>query len=270
MPGYLKPGHAPAVQLLYGCSLWPAECLPFTGAVFLNFAAAMIRRAGRRLEVNGLRIVIIGEMSGARYRMGAPLDVRWMRGGWSAHFEYFADGLRVRTDFVTRPARLSAARLASLWAECEGRDIPFVGTRDLADMKKTDREKDYAVIGELARRVKDPADQLLLSRSARDLMRLAREHPDLARSLEKERPVLTAVRSGREALETALDAERRALMRNHEVRLASYSEAAARWMDAWPGIQKEIAGLALLEAHAVIVRRAEDLLPFAPEGGPHD
>jgi hypothetical protein len=28
------------------------------------------------------------ERHGARYRFGAPLDVAWMRGGWSAHFEF--------------------------------------------------------------------------------------------------------------------------------------------------------------------------------------
>lgn len=40
---------------------------------------------------------------GARYRFGAPLDVRWMSGGWSAHFEFQHGDLRVRTDFFTRP-----------------------------------------------------------------------------------------------------------------------------------------------------------------------
>jgi hypothetical protein len=40
---------------------------------------------------------------GARYRFGAPLDRRWLAGGWSAHFEFNQAGLRVRADFVTRP-----------------------------------------------------------------------------------------------------------------------------------------------------------------------
>ena len=43
----------------------------------------------------------------ARYRFGAPLDVRWMRGGWSSHFEFRQGELRIRTDFVTRPPRLT-------------------------------------------------------------------------------------------------------------------------------------------------------------------
>jgi len=49
-------------------------------------------------------------------------------------------------------------------------------------MKLTDRERDYAVIGELARIMPDPADQLRFSRSARDLIVLAEKHPELARA----------------------------------------------------------------------------------------
>src|SRR5438128_707625 len=64
---------------------------------------------------------------GARYRFGAPFDVRWMSGGWSAHFEFRGDETRVRTDFFTRPPRVSAADLARLWKEQEGRDPPFTG-----------------------------------------------------------------------------------------------------------------------------------------------
>ena len=50
---------------------------------------------------------------GARYRFGAPLDARWMAGGWSAHLEFRHESLRVRTDFVTRPPRLTPDRLAA-------------------------------------------------------------------------------------------------------------------------------------------------------------
>ena len=39
------------------------------------------------------------ERHGAHYRFGAPLDIRWLAGGWSAHFEFTMDVLRVRADF---------------------------------------------------------------------------------------------------------------------------------------------------------------------------
>ncbi len=199
----------------------------------------------------------------AHYRFGAPLDVRWMAGGWSAHLEFRRDDLRVRTDFVTRPPRLAPVELQHLLLEQENRRIPFVNPRHLADLKKTNREKDYAVIGELARLMTDPRDQLMYSRSARDLTVLAGQHPDLVSRLTKERPLLAKISLGREVIEQALDAERRVLMRKNEERLALYLDAAQGWSQRWPEVSREIEGRPLLEAHQVLVRRADGCLPFA-------
>jgi hypothetical protein len=200
----------------------------------------------------------------ARYRFGAPLDVRWMRGGWSAHFEFQHDVLRVRTDFVTRPPRLSSETLAALWSGQEGRDLPFVDACHLAELKKTNREKDYAVIGELARLLIDPASQLLLSRSARDIMALAEQRPELMASLVCQRPALSAAASGRRALEAALDSERRELIHANERRLKRYLAAAEPWAGIWPQVAKEIEGVPLRTAHGIVVSRASGVLPFEP------
>lgn len=205
---------------------------------------------------------------GARYRFGAPLDVRWLGGGWSAHFEFREGPLRVRADLVSRPPRLGPADLAAVWRSAKGSPLPVVGVRPLIELKKTDREKDYAVIGELARLLSEPAEQLLCSRSAREILEIASRDRTLASSLSSRRPALAAAGNGREALEAALDAERRALMRANEERLDRYRRAAAAWSAAWPEVSAGVAGLALPEAHREIVRRAEALLPLspAPEG----
>jgi hypothetical protein len=65
---------------------------------------------------------------GARYRFGAPLDPRWLAGGWSAHFEFRRESLRLRRTSSPgrpglrrdswrgsgrRPRRRSIARAAS-------------------------------------------------------------------------------------------------------------------------------------------------------------
>jgi hypothetical protein len=202
---------------------------------------------------------------GARYRFGAPLDVRWLEGGWSAHFEFVDQGIRVRADFVTRPPRIDPAQLEQLWTEQSGRDLPFVNARQLAEIKKTNREKDYAVIGELARLMRDPAEKLLYSRSARDLIALASEYPALTRTFSPMRPLLRQVGKQLEPLEAALDAERRALIHANERRLAAYRAAATRWTEAWPAIEKEIRNATLPAAHDIVVRRALDCLPFKPE-----
>jgi hypothetical protein len=200
---------------------------------------------------------------GARYRFGAPLDVRWMAGGWSAHFEFRAEALRVRTDFVTRPPRVSREAMRALWVEASGRGdpVPFVDAGTLAELKKTNREKDYAVIGELARLIEDPLRQMVLSRSARDLLELARAYPEAWERALEERPLLRDVAEGREALEAALDAERRALMHANERRLQAYREAARAWAEVWPGLAAAIADLPLREAHRRMVTEAEGLLP---------
>jgi hypothetical protein len=204
---------------------------------------------------------------GTRYRFGAPLDVRWMAGGWSAHLEFQWQEMRVRTDFVTRPPRLDQGALQRVWGNAQEQEIPFLGAVDLADMKKTNHEKDYVVIGELARRMQDLDNQILYSRSARDLIALAEQHPDRVQRLTDRRPVLVAIGQGREALEVALDAERRQLIRANEERLAKYMDPAKPWAAAWPALSREMDGLVLSEAHRLMVQRAETLLPFAVPGG---
>jgi hypothetical protein len=202
----------------------------------------------------------------ARYRFGAPLDRRWLAGGWSAHFEFRHQVLRVRTDFVTRPPRLSPDDIEKLWVEQEGRELPFINPVQLAEIKKTNRERDYAVIGELARLMKDPADRLRYSRSARDLAAIAGKHPDLVKALSRERAVLGVIDRGREELERALDAERRRLMRANEERLAGFLQAAIPWRAAWPGVEDKMKGLPLSRAHGIMVQEAEGVLPFQIAG----
>ncbi len=204
---------------------------------------------------------------GGRYRFGAPLDLRWMRGGWSAHFELRRESLRLRTDFVTRPPRISLDWLARMWRDADDSNNPVVDPEPLAAMKLTNRDKDYAVVGELARLMTDPRAQILYSRSSRDLTELAATHPVLLAESVRERPLLAQVAEGRDTLEEALDRERRALMRTNEERLALYLTAAQPWADIWPDVQRQIEGLSLLEAHEVVAARAAEILPFDPRQG---
>lgn len=203
------------------------------------------------------------EGHGARYRFGAPLDLAWMRGGWSAHFEFQHGAMRVRTDFFTRPPRISPTQLAALWAQPPVTDPPFVDAVLLAQMKLTDRERDYAVIGELARIMPQPADQLRFSRSARDLIELAQSHPELARALVTERPLLRHLGAGRERVEVELDAERRAAMRTNEKRITEFRAASEGWASRWRELAGELEGLRLRDAHARLVRAARGVLPTA-------
>ncbi len=64
-----------------------------------------------------------------------------------------------------------------------------------------------------------PTDQLLYSRSARDLIRLAEAHPQIIKGLITRRPLLGNIDEGTEELARALDEERRELIRKNETHL---------------------------------------------------
>jgi hypothetical protein len=173
----------------------------------------------------------------------------------------------LRTDFVTRPPRIAADWLQRIWGTAQASGTEVVGLEPLAALKLTNREKDYAVVGELARLMTDPRAQFLYSRSSRDLIELASQHPaELAEGI-RQRPLLARIGEGREALEEALDRERRALMRANEERLNRYQAAAESWAAKWPAVRRQIEGLPLLEAHRVVTSAAEGTLPFAPGPG---
>jgi hypothetical protein len=58
------------------------------------------------------RVLAVLAARGARHRVSPPLDVRWLAGGWSSHFEFADDrGRLVRCDFVSRPPRVTAAMI---------------------------------------------------------------------------------------------------------------------------------------------------------------
>jgi|SRR6185436_847468 len=204
---------------------------------------------------------------GAHYRFGSPLDLRWLAGGWSAHLEFRREALRIRTDFVTRPPRINPEQLARMWDEAEATGNDVVGPEPLAAMKLTNREKDYAVVGELARLMIDPRSQLLYSRSSRDLIDLAEEHPEALAEALRQRPLLAHIAEGRDALDEALDRERRMLMRINEERLARYQAAVEAWAELWPDVQRQMEGRSLLDAHRILTSRAEGVLPFEPSSG---
>jgi hypothetical protein len=261
----VAPATNPYLELTEAFNRGRRRALVSSGQAVVLHRLAVMSKDGdwllREDEEAARHVLEVLAARGARYRFGAPLDVRWLAGGWSAHFEHARDGLRLRTDFVTRPPRLSPERLDRLWREADASGSDVVAVEPLVLMKMTMREKDYAVIGELARLLADPRQQLLYSRSSRDLIRLAREHPGAAAEIAARRPLLARLAEGREALDEALDRERRALMRADEARLARYRANAAGWAEAWPGISRQIAALSLPEAHRVVVARAEGLLP---------
>ncbi len=199
---------------------------------------------------------------GAKYRFGAPLDIKWLKYGWSSHFEFTYEKLRVRTDFFSRPQRLTNSDIERLWFEHKDSSIPFVNVVNLTKMKMTNREKDYVVIGELARMMRNPENQLLYSRSARDLLELSEKLPNLIKKLIHKRSLLGRITEGRDKVEELLDAEKRILIHKNEERLKKFIKASENWSIEWLSVKKKIANLSLIDAHKIVVNSALEFLPF--------
>jgi hypothetical protein len=192
---------------------------------------------------------------GATYRPGAPLDTRWLASGWSSHFE-FADEKRrrVRCDFFSRPPRIAREATERLFASAAD---PFlvVDLESLIRMKRTQRAKDYAVIGELAARL-PPAQEVLLTTDPDRLMQLAPDYGDGVT-----RPaVRAALARDRDALVVALAREQDRQQQLDRARLEAYAAAAEPYMEAFarmPAEEKRLPG-----AHDRVMALAERLLPF--------
>lgn len=123
---------------------------------------------------------------------------------------------------------------------------------------------DAPIVGELARLLPEKREQLLHSRSARDLVELARQAPDLVAQLVAERPVLAAIAGGFEELRIALERERFAIMDADRLRIGGYLAAARDLETHWPELERRVAGLPLRRAHQVVVECAERWLPTVP------
>ncbi|HUP21898.1 MAG TPA: hypothetical protein VNB06_03045 [Thermoanaerobaculia bacterium] len=204
------------------------------------------------------RALRVLEQHGARYRLGAPLDVRWLEGGWSSHLELTDErGRRVRCDFFTRPPRLSRAELASLF---EDRDSPpVVSIEMLVRMKQTQRAKDYAVIGELARRL-EPELELRWTTDPDRVLELA---PELGAG--SSRPAVAAARTGdRRAVVRALAEEIDEMQVRDRDRLRVYEEASRPFLATLAALPRE--ELRLPEGHRRVLDIAERLLPKVPRG----
>ncbi len=199
-------------------------------------------------------LAVLGER-GARYRLGAPLDVGWLAGGWSSHFEFFDErGRRVRCDFFSRPPRLSPVEVEALFTDSD--QPPVVGVDALVRMKQSQRAKDYAVIGELARRL--PAErELELTTDPDRILALAPLFPGC------ERPAARAARTGdRLALVRAVAEEVDELQRRDRERLAAYEKAAEPYLAAVARLDRD--DLAVPGGHRRLLDLAARLLPTHP------
>jgi hypothetical protein len=198
------------------------------------------------------------EARGATYRPAAPLDVRWLAGGWSSHFQFSDErARRVRCDFMSRPPRVARATLAALFS---GTPAPpalhVVDVPTLIALKQTQRGKDYAVIGELAARL-PPEQEIEVTTDPDRILALA---PAFGRT--SSRPAVRAARqvaADRRAVVVAIAEEIDDLQQADRRRVAAYDAAGQPFLQACR--EAAVSAMPLQVAHVRMVEMAERLLP---------
>lgn len=229
-----------------------------SGQAVVHYRIAIMSKDGdwviRETSEACARVLDILAERGASYRPGAPLDPRWLAGGWSSHFEFMDEKRRrVRCDFFSRPPRVTDRAIERLFASA-GDPLLVIDLESLIRMKRTQRAKDYAVVGELARKL-SPEQEILVTTDVDRLVQLSQAHGANAR-----RPAVAAARAGdRDAIVVALAREQDRYQRADRMRLDAYAVAAEAYLTEFSGIP---AGERRLpDAHARILALADRLLP---------
>ncbi len=209
------------------------------------------------------RVLSVLAKYGARYRPGAPLDVRWLRGGWSSHFEFSdSEGRRVRCDFLTRPPRVTLGEVDDLFKgfDRQGKML-VVGLEPLIRMKQTQRAKDYPIVGELSRLL-PPEREIEWTTDPDRLLELA-----TLVGGDTERLAVRVARSGgaREDVVVALAKEVDRRQQLDRARVDRFRSASANYLREFQAA--DLGQFTLREAHERLCGLAEDLLPERlPEG----
>ena len=243
--------------------LGPAAALS-SGQAVVYYRLAIMSKDGdwivREAPEACAQVLAVLSQHGARHRPAAPLDVRWLCGGWSSHFEFSdARERRIRCDFVSRPPRVSSDAIAAMFRRpAAGQDFPVVDRETLMRLKQTGRAKDYAVIGELARQL-PPDEEIEWSTDVDRILELAVDAGGASA-----RPSVRAAWSGagRAAVVAALALEIDELQQTDRRRVAVYQRAAEPYLAEFR--QKALDRLPLQRAHEQACQLAEALLPQRP------
>jgi len=224
-----------------------AEVLLSSGQACVAFGIAAFSKDGDWIvreddgACDAVRAVLAQE--GAQYRLGAPLCPQWLRLGLTSHFEYRnEDGVRVRTDFCSRPPRVPD--LNRLWeSSVRAGGLDLVDIESLIRLKQTRRLRDYAVIGALAEvagleyglsgvALGYLQDYALLSQAAERWPEEAKQSPRLAiRLLTEGAP--------RGEVVTALALEQDALIQQDEERIQALMVRVGDFPERFAELRKE-------------------------------
>jgi len=192
-----------------------------------------------------------------RGNISPPLDARWLKGGWTSHFEWpgtdgFLDVFGI------------APRARSSWME--EMLLPYAHPHVVADMKRTAREKDWPFISDLGALLLGKGDQRgwLHLYEAGLIQQLASEQT-IPSEMIRMRPLLRLAVEHSPKLQAAVSAEMIFWKNASEARLKYYERHLKPYLVA---VRKAEAGqtLTLMLQHEIRIGCAEKHLPLRPLG----
>jgi hypothetical protein len=191
-----------------------------------------------------------------RGNISPPLDARWLKGGWTSHFEWpsmegYLDVFGI------------APRARSSWLE--EMIPPYVHPHVVADMKRTGRDKDWPFLTALGVKLVengDPRGWLHIFDEDR-LATLLIDHPAIPAAILQSRPVLQMLCERKPGLAAILRLERAFWQGLSKRRVLVYEHLLRPYLVA---VRKASAGksLSLQEDHELRVACAEAHLPPRP------
>jgi hypothetical protein len=194
---------------------------------------------------------------GYRGHLSAPLDARWLGGGWTSHFAWGVPGVEAYLDVFG-----VAPRGTTPWeAELQGF---YAGLHTVAEMKRTNRERDWPFATALG-------IKLLESGDTRGWLHIF-NHEALVQIADRLacppemlalRPVLRLLVAGDERLEVALRGEVEFWHQLDAVRIKIYERVLRPYLLAVKSDPRSCS-LDLHAQHAVRLAHAERLLPTRP------
>ena len=192
-----------------------------------------------------------------RGHLTPPLDARWLGGGWTSHFMWEAEtGAAYLDVFGVAP------RASTPW-EAELRGL-YVHQHTVAEMKRTDRDKDWPFANTLGVKLLEAGDERgWLHIFNADVLRQVGKKIKCPPAMIAQRPVLKLLAAKDERLDIAIRAEVEFWKQLDHVRMRVHARAVRRYMLAVKRDKRSSASDIEVQ-HATRVEHAERLLPFNP------
>jgi hypothetical protein len=199
----------------------------------------------------------LGARGSYRGHLTAPLDRRWLAGGWTSHFEWQVADAKPHLDVFG-----VAPRGSTNWSQ--GISGLLAGMHTVAEMKRTNRGKDWPFASALGSRLIEDGDlNGWLHIFELETLEALVETVPLPNNIVAKRPALQLLRDHDPRLRKAVFGEMtfwqeldRHRIRLHEAIVRKYMLAVKRDPDAnVPDLRTQ---------HAVRLRYAEALLPHCP------